>query len=565
MKSRSEVLAASKQTAFDVCVIGGGATGAGCALDARLRGLRTLLLEGGDFAGATSSASTKLVHGGVRYLQQAVRDCDIGQYRVVRRALRERKLMLENAPYLAHPLELIVPCFSRRDLYYFGAGMKLYDWMSGDRMLFPSRRLSVAESLGRLPRLNPSSLAGAVSFYDGQFDDARYGIALVKTLVDAGGAALNYARVVGFEKNGSGRLTAAGVQDHRSGENFTVRAEVFLNATGPFADQVRELAKPGAQKRLRLSKGIHILLPLDGEDVTAALLIPKTDDGRVIFAIPWLGRLLVGTTEEEVALTDEPVVQQEEVKYLLRHLNAYLTRAFTADQVVSTMAGLRPLVSAGNGRNTRALARDHELEVDRASGLISILGGKWTTYRAMAEDAVNVVQRQLKLSALPCITANYALAGASGYKSSLWQTLVSVFKISAEAARQLAGKFGTDAFRVLELVQQDPSLAAPIVAGAPGIQAEVVYSIRHEMAMSIEDVLARRVGVQWFSCESALAAAPIVAAHFAREHGWTAEQAQQSVLEYTQKLRRTLVRGGPAEQGLEASTQGSVPISQGHV
>jgi len=538
MKSRSEMLADIKKREFDLCVIGGGATGAGCALDAQLRGLKTVLLEAGDFAGATSSASTKLVHGGVRYLQEAVSNCDLGQYRVVRRALHERKRMLDNAPYLARPLELLVPCFSRQDLYYFRIGMKVYDWMSGKSALGPSRYLSVKESVARLPRLNTSGLVGTISFFDGQFDDVRCGIALIKSFVETGGKALNYAAVRGFDTGKNGKLSAVHVQDQLSKEHFTVHASAFVNATGPYSDNVRELATPGIPKRLQLSKGVHIFLPLDDGFKADALLIPKTEDGRVIFAIPWLGRLLVGTTDDEATLNDELTVTRDDVDYLLRHLNRYLLKPFTADQVVSAMAGLRPLVSRGDQHNTQDLIRDHEVDVNRDSGLISILGGKWTTYRAMAEDTVNTVQRQLGLPVSRCRTQSYRLSGALVYDPALWQSLISKFDISPETARHLTEKFGSEVCRILELARNDSSLAAPIVAGAPGIQAEIVYSMRYEMAMSVEDVLARRIGLQWYSWDSAIAAAPVVAAHFSRECGWTPLQTQQAIRDYTNKLER---------------------------
>jgi len=544
MKSRSETMASIKNTTFDVCVIGGGATGAGCALDAELRGLRTVLLDAADFVSATSSASTKLVHGGVRYLQQSVAECDFGQYRVVRRALRERKLMLANAPFLARPLELLVPCFSRRDAYYFRAGLKLYDWISGQGMLSPSRFLSVRESTVRLPMLNTAGLVGTVAYTDGQFDDARYGIALLKTFAENGGTALNYARVAGFAKTKDGKLSKAHVEDQLSQQCFTVRAKTFVNATGPFADGVRKLADPGIHPRLRLSKGIHILLPLEAAFRLDAMLIPKTDDGRVIFAIPWQGRLLVGTTDDEATLDDELAVKQEEVEYLLRHLNRYWKRPFSIDQVVSGMAGLRPLVSPGDARNIKKLIRDHEVEVNQDSGLISVLGGKWTTYRAMAEDAVNVVQQCLKIAVSPCKTQHFQLTGAEGYGPTFWHTLVPKFHTSPDTAQHLSEKFGTHAVEVLELTRVDKQLATPIVAGAPGIHAEIVYSIRYEMAASIEDVLARRIGLQWFSWNSAIAAAPLVGSYLAREHGWSAEQTQQAVRDYTFKLQRTMCLAG---------------------
>ncbi len=544
MKGRSEAMDEIKRTTFDVCVIGGGATGAGCALDAQLRGLRTVLLDAADFVSATSSASTKLAHGGVRYLQQAVDERDLGQYRVVKLALRERKLMLDNAPFLARPLEILVPCFSRRDAYYFRAGLKLYDWISGKGMLSPSRFLSIEESTARLPMLNTLGLVGTVAYTDGQFDDARYGISLLKTLAVNGGAVLNYARVASFAKAGGGKLCAAEVKDQLSAECFTVRAKAFVNATGPFSDQVRKLANPGIHPRLRLSKGIHILLPLEAGFEADAMLIPKTEDGRVIFAIPWRGRLLVGTTDDEAALDDELTVRQAEAEYLLRHLNRYLKRSFRVDQVLSAMAGLRPLVSRGDARNTKQIIRDHEVEVDRGSGLISVLGGKWTTYRAMAEDAVNAVQRYLQGAVSPCRTQHFRLTGSEGYGPTFWRSLVTEFHISPDTAQHLSEKFGSHAVEVLTLARANSKLAAPIVAGSPSIRAEIVYGIRCEMAASIEDILARRIGLQWFSWNSAIAAAPGVGCYLAQEFGWPAEKTQRAVREYTLKLQHAMGMAG---------------------
>ena len=409
MRNRVESLNEIEKSSYDLCVIGGGATGAGCALDAQLRGLRTVLVEAGDFACATSSSSTKLIHGGVRYLQQAISERDLGQYHVVKRALRERKIMLDNAPFLANPLELMVPCFSWFEIYYFRIGMKLYDWISGRNLLFRSRHLSKEESLRRMPMLKSDRLVGSIAYADGQFDDARYNLALLQTFAKSGGEALNYARVVGFKKNGKGQLVQAQVQDGLSGHDLEVRARAFINATGPFADGIRELAKPGIRQRLRLSKGSHILLPIDAVTSSDALLVPKTDDGRVIFAIPWLGRLLVGTTDEETTLQDEMEVKEEEAEYLLKQLNRYLVRPLSKNQIVSGFAGMRPLVASGNSRGTKELIRDHEVEIESSSGLISVLGGKWTTYRAMAEDAIDTVMQCLAMPAAPCITRSHRL------------------------------------------------------------------------------------------------------------------------------------------------------------
>src|SRR5580692_4783803 len=415
MRHRKDALKQIVNSEFDVCVIGGGATGAGCALDAQLRGLKTVVIEAGDYSAATSSSSTKLVHGGVRYLQEAVQDLDAGQYHVVKRALHERRLMLDNAPYLAHPLELLVPCYSRMEALYYGIGMKMYDWIAGKGNLFPSKYRSVAESVKRMPMLKPDRLTGTVAYGDGQFDDARYGMALIQSFADEGGLPVNYARVIGLEKDAGGRLKRADVEDLLTHRRFKVHARAFINATGPFSDHIREMAKPGIASRLRLSKGVHILLPLDKESTKDAILIPKTDDGRVIFAIPWLGRLLVGTTDDEVTHEDELVVKRSEADYLLRQLNRYLSRPFTIEDIVGGFAGVRPLVSSGKPGKTKKLIREHEVEVDHESGLISIMGGKWTTYRAMAQDGVDMALGYLGMPLIPCRTPQHKLHGATGW------------------------------------------------------------------------------------------------------------------------------------------------------
>ena len=540
MKRRTAALNGIEKDSFDLCVIGGGATGAGCALDAQLRGLRTVLVEAGDFACATSSSSTKLIHGGVRYLEQAISKHDLGQYHVVKRALRERKIMLDNAPFLANSLELVVPCFSRRELYYFRIGMKLYDWISGRNLLFQSRHLSREESLRRMPMLKSDRLVGTIAYADGQFDDARYNIALLQTFAKSGGEVLNYARVIGFKKNGAGQLVQARVHNGHSGQYLNIRARAFINATGPFADGIRDLAKPGVRPRLRLSKGSHILLPIDAATGSDALLVPKTDDGRVIFAIPWLGRLLVGTTDEENTLQDEMVVKEEEAGYLLKQLNRYLARPLSKNQIVSGFAGMRPLVASGRSRRTRELIRDYEVEVDSSSGLISVLGGKWTTYRAMAEDAIDTVMQRLAMPAVPCITGNYRFAGFEGWNPNFWTELVREYGVSEVTARRLSRKFGAAGKEVLDLTKDNSRLKVPIVAGSPSVLAEVVYGIREEMATSIEDILARRTGFQFFSWKQAKAAAPVVGAVMARELGWSPGQQEDAVEGYVKKINRLM-------------------------
>jgi glycerol-3-phosphate dehydrogenase len=544
VKRRDEVLMAVLAEDFDLCVVGGGATGAGCALDAQLRGIKTVLLEGGDFASGASTASTKIIHGGVRYLEEAVKGLDAKQYEVVNRALHERIHMLHNAPFATRRLEFLIPCRSWWSVAYTGFGMKLYEWIAGKASLFASRFFSRAETLKRMPGLAPQRLLGSIAYADGQFDDGRYNMALVNSLVEAGGIALNYARVVAFGKDAGGKLQGAEAEDRFSGKRFMVRAARFVNATGPGSDVVRGLARPGVARRMRLSKGAHMVLPLEVFPTKDALLIPRTDDGRVLFAVPWFDRLLIGTTEQEITVGDELYLSREDVAYLLRHINKYLATAIRAEQIASGFAGARPLVSAGGSRDTKKLARDHEVEVEPQSGLISIMGGKWTTHRAMAEDTINAVQKSLGRRATPGATVDHPLSGSQDYTPEYWRELVRDFGVSEETAKHLSQKFGTNAAKVTELAKNDPGLGGPLVAGFAPLRAEVAYCARQEMAMTIEDILMRRTGLQIFSWQAAIDAAAPTAAILAAELGWSADKRRASVEEYVAKIRRWMELAG---------------------
>lgn len=544
MKTRLQAFERIKDGTFDVCVIGGGASGASCALDAQLRGLRTVLVEAGDFASGSSTASTKLAHGGVRYLQEAVTDLDIQQYHLVEDALRERGLMLQNAPYLTRAIEFLVPCFSHFDQFYYGLGMKMYDWISGKASLLPSRLLTREEVAFRMPAVESKSLTGAVAYADGQFDDARYAVALVETFDGLGGAALNYARVTALEKRADGIIAAAMVTDQLSKQTFRIAARSFVNATGAFSDVVRQLASAKASPRMSPSKGAHILFPLDGFPEKDALLVPRTEDGRVIFAVPWNGRLLVGTTDTGYTPGEEMVVTREEIEYLLRQLNPYLSSPLTADQVVSGYAGVRPLVSAQGVKDTKKLIRDDEVEFDAESGMISILGGKWTTNRLMGQETIDKVQEYLGGPTTPTQTKELPLNGSAGYHWDYWKTLSSEFHLPAATAQYLAHKYGTAAPAVVKLAEPDPSLALPLVQGEPPIRAQVVYAARHEMAVTVEDVLARRIGLQLIGWRLAIRAAPVVAALLARELGWSAAEEAAGVDQYVGKVNHMLEVAG---------------------
>jgi glycerol-3-phosphate dehydrogenase len=430
-----------------------------------------------------------------------------------------------------------VPVYSWSKAVYYLIGMKMYDAIAGKSNLFPSSFLSREETLRRMPGLNAKGLRGAVAYSDGQFDDARYDLALVETFVEAGGTALNYARVTGFTHDTQNRLSAAIVRDTISSEELVVRARKFVNATGTGADRVRSLANPQLASRMRPSKGVHLLFPTDTFPGRDALLVPRTEDGRVIFAVPWQERLLVGTTDDEVTPATRMVVQKGEADYLLRQLNPYLKTPLRREQTVSGLAGLRPLVAGQFQAETSKLIRDHEVELDSSSGLISILGGKWTTHRLMAQDTIDAVQRELGLQPSASLTRQQPLAGAKGFGSDFATILEKEYALPADVARHLSGKFGSNALKILELLRENAGWKMRVAAGVPAIQAELVYSIRFEMAETIEDLLARRTGVQMYGWKEALAAAPLATELLAREKGWDSAQKAGAVAEYSAKIR----------------------------
>lgn len=548
MNPRLQTIKEIEGVQFDLCVVGGGATGAGCALDAQLRGLRTVLVDAGDFASGTSSASTKLVHGGVRYLEQAVKTFDLAEYRLVQGALRERAYMLRNAPHLAHAAEFLVPVYSWFQATYFRIGLKIYDLLAGKKNLFPSKVLSREETLARLPGLKDNGLYGAVAYADGQFDDARYGLALVRSFQVAGGKALNYCPVQNFLRSTGGKIQGAELLDAVGGRKLGIQSKTVVNATGPFSDKIRQLANPGATPRLRPSKGAHLLFPAElfaGKD---ALLVPETEDKRVIFAVPWQGRLLVGTTEDEATPETKMAVSRDEAEYMLRQLNPYLSQPLRVDEAVSGFAGLRPLVAAGGDKHsTKDLIRDHEVEVDEQSGLISVLGGKWTTHRLMAEDTVNAVQRALAQTVTESPTKEHPLDGAVGFTPELVEALVKEDGLAPATAQHLANKFGANAKRVMELTHDEADLKLPLVNGFPALMAEVVYCAREESAQTIEDVLARRLGLQLYDWRASIQVAPVVGELLARELDWSEEHSSAEVARYGEKIRGFLAELGLSE------------------
>jgi glycerol-3-phosphate dehydrogenase len=492
---------------WDVLVIGGGATGLGTAVDAAARGYRTVLLEAHDFAQGTSSRSTKLIHGGVRYLAQ-------GNVPLVREALRERGLLVRNAPHLVHARDFVVPAYHYWQLPYYATGLWLYDRLSGDLGLGRSRWISRGDTLARLPTLRAKGLRGGVLYTDGQFDDARMAITLARTLSDLGGLGLNYVDVAAFTKQ-QGKISGVQARDAETGESLNVRAKAVVNATGVYADTIRRLDAPDSALMLAPSQGAHLVLDRAFLPGQTALMVPKTDDGRVLFAIPWTGRVLIGTTDTSIAaLPTEPKPLVGELDYLLDHAGRYLDKALARADIKSVFAGLRPLIrpAGAAGTATAKLSREHAVVVS-SSGLVTITGGKWTTYRTMARDAVDHAARVGGLPGRPCATAELKLHG---------------WRVGADERDGHLDHYGSDLPELIALTRSDPELACPVHSALPYLAAEVVWAARHEAARTVEDVLARRTRALVLDARTSVEIAPRVATLLARELGrddaWRDEQ-----------------------------------------
>jgi glycerol-3-phosphate dehydrogenase len=486
---------------WEIVVVGGGATGLGTAVDAATRGYRTALLEARDFASGTSSRSTKLIHGGVRYLAQ-------GNLGLVREALHERGLLLQNAPHLVRRREFVVPAYRSWQLPYYGVGLWLYDRLAGDLSLGRSRWIAKTEAVARIPALRQAGLRGGIVYSDGQFDDARLAIALARTLADTGGLALNHMPVIALGNEG-GKLTGVRARDAETGEEFTVRARAVVNATGVYADAIRRLDEPDSLPLITPSQGAHIVLDRSFLAGETAIMVPRTDDGRVLFAIPWGDRVLVGTTDTSVAtLPQEPRPLQVEIDFLLEHLGRYLNKAPHRTDIKSMFAGLRPLLSrpGQQGTSTARLSREHAVVVSQ-SGLVTVTGGKWTTYRPMAKEAVDHAARVAGLPGRPCRTATTRLHG---------------WKAQEENQSSHLGEYGTDRPGLDALMTEHSDWARPIHPSLPYTEAEVIWAVRQEAARTVDDVLARRTRALFFDARASMEAAPVVAALLARELGQNA-------------------------------------------
>ncbi|WP_443751232.1 glycerol-3-phosphate dehydrogenase/oxidase [Asticcacaulis solisilvae] len=496
---RAIVKAARADRVWDVIIIGGGASGLGAAVDAVTRGYSTLLLEAHDYAKGTSSRSTKLIHGGVRYLAQ-------GNIHLVHESLHERGLLKRNAPHLVHDLGFLVAAYQGWRLPFYGAGLKVYDALAGRLNLKPSRLLSSRQALDQVATLKRAGLKGGVLYFDGQFDDARLAMALLRTFEDHGGVALNAAAVTGLTKS-AGRVTGVEARDGETGERFTAHGRVVINATGIFADGVRHLDDPTAEPLLSPSQGVHLVVPRRFLPGDTALMVPRTEDGRVLFAVPWHGRTLLGTTDTPVPdIAVEPRALDQEIDFILRTAAAYLDPAPTRADILSVFAGLRPLVKAAPGEDTKKLSRDHLIRVSD-SGLVTLTGGKWTTYRRMGQDVVDRAAIVGGLHTAPSVTEALHLHGHDAAASDdHWRV------------------YGSDAHAVCDLPGSDRVLHPDL----PYVEAEVRWAVRYEQARTVEDVLARRLRALLLDAHAAVTMAPRVAELMAealdRDAGWQAAQ-----------------------------------------
>ena len=503
---------------FDVLVLGGGATGLGIALDAVTRGFRTAIVDAGDFAQATSSRATKLVHGGVRYLAK-------GQLKLVYEALHERAVMLRNAPHLVHAQPFLLPTYTTWELPYYGAGLLMYDLMSGKSTMGPTRILGKAASLERIPNLQGEHLSGSILYHDGQFNDARLALAIARTAADRGAAVLNYSRCQRLLHE-NGKVAGAVVVDRETGAEYTVHAKVVFNATGIFVDDIRAMNDPGTPPLLTLSRGTHIMVGPEVLGGSAGIMVPKTRDGRVIFAIPWQGKVLIGTTEVAAPRAEiEPQHTEAEIDFLIETINPLLAKPITREDIHSVFSGLRPLVT-GKGANTSSLSREHHLDV-ATSGLITIAGGKWTTYRRMGEDALDFAAQHGLLEMRACVTANVELRGSTANLAE------------PDAALR---EYGSDAAEIKGLIESDAALGAKMDAALPYTFAQVVYAARFEMARTLEDVLSRRTRALLLDSAAALRSAPAVAAVLAAELRRDTNWANEQVATFTNLVRTHYTR-----------------------
>lgn len=533
---------------FDLLIIGGGATGAGSALDGATRGLKVALVEKDDFAAGTSSRSTKLVHGGVRYLEKAFKELDYEQYKLVREALHERATFLKIAPFISKPLPIMLPIYHWWQVPYFWAGCKAYDLLAGKEGLMSSYLLTSKKALEAFPMLKNKNLCGALVYYDGQHNDSRMNVALALTAISHGAVVANHTEVTrlikGTDEQGrENRVIGAVCKDLISGEEFEVRARGVINATGPFTDGIRHMDEPTTSEIVSPSAGVHVILPNYYSPRDMGLLDPATSDGRVIFFLPWEGNTIAGTTDSPTGVTENPIPKEEEITWILDEIRRYLTPEIKVRRgdVLAAWSGIRPLVRDPSAKNTEALVRNHMINISK-SGLLTIAGGKWTTYRAMAMETIDEAIKEYNFKATgPCITDHTMLVGSQGYTKNMFIKLIQQYGLETEVAQHLANSYGDRAWAVAALAHETgrrwPIFGKRLAVEYPYIEAEIRFACRKEYAQTAVDVLARRTRLAFLNAQAALDALPRVVDVMAEELKWSKERKKKELEEGANFMR----------------------------
>ena len=507
-----------ENTDWDILIIGGGATGVGTAIDAASRGYKTLLVEKQDFGKGTSSKSTKLIHGGVRYLQQ-------GNVSLVLEALKERALLKNNAAHIVHDLKFIVPTYDWWESPFYGIGLKLYDWLAGKEGFGDSELLSKEETIKHLPTITQEGLRGGVIYHDGQFDDTRLLINMMQTAKEQGATVLNYHEFLEFTNTSDGMITGGIIKDTFSGETSKISAKVVINATGVFSDSIRQMDDKNIHKIMTSSQGVHIVLDKSFLPGETAIMIPETDDGRVLFAVPWHDKIIVGTTDTPVTeYPYEPLPQEQEIEFLLTHAAKYLTKDPTQKDVKSVFVGLRPLVKNGNAEDTAAISREHVIEISK-NGLVTIAGGKWTTYRKMAED---VVDQAAMIGALHPVKSETEFLNIHGHKTNV-------------NPNDFLAIYGTDSDLILDLINKNNDLGSKIHPNHNIVKAQIIWAVQHEDAKQIEDFLARRTRLLFLDAKASIECAPLVAEVFKTELGLDDTWVKKQMESYTELAEKYLL------------------------
>ncbi|KAL1513288.1 hypothetical protein ABEB36_002713 [Hypothenemus hampei] len=567
LPSRADQIKSLQTDQFDILIVGGGATGAGCALDATTRGLKTALIEADDFASGTSSRSTKLIHGGVRYLQKAIMQLDYDQYKMVKEALHERAAMLEQAPHLAHPLPIMLPVYKWWQVPYYWFGIKMYDVVAGSKTLKPSYYLSKKNALELFPMLKGNALCGGIVYYDGQQDDARMNLAIALTAARLGATVINHVKVTSLIKkqctDGREIISGVNVKDEMSGKTWSIPAKCVINATGPFTDSIRKMDDPQVPEICSPSSGVHITLPGYYSPEQMGLLDPSTSDGRVIFFLPWQKHTIAGTTDLPCHVTHNPKPTEDEIMFILEEVKNYLNPDVEVRRgdVLSAWSGIRPLVSDPNKPDTQSLARNHIVHVSK-SNLVTIAGGKWTTYRAMAEETINAAieacNLEPKCQYLECQTDGLLLEGAHEWTPTMYIRLVQDFGLECEVAQHLAKSYGDRAFAVAKMAnltgKRWPIIGKKIHPEFPYIDAEVRYGCR-EYAMTAIDMIARRVRLAFLNVQAAQEALPDIINIMAEELGWSEDEKKKQTKLATEFLQTEM------GQNVNRASRDKIPIN----